>query len=127
MKTIKIENKHLGNMYLDTSEEERIKLLDSNKEYVGYIGYLEFEKGYIEEIINKLSEIKHISEIVNLGFCSNMIFGKSVDDLAEVYQEYINHNSIFGKEINLIEAKEEISDYINVIGNNYFLVDYDEL
>lgn len=127
MEEIKIENKTLGTMYLDLFEEERIKLLDSNKNYVGYICYLEFEKGYIEEIINKLSEIKHISEIVDLGFCNNMIFGKSVDDLAEVYQEYINHNSIFGEEINLIEAKEEISSYINVIGDNYFLVDYDEL
>ena len=28
---------------------------------------------------------------------------------------------------NGITDEEEISDYINVIGNNYFLVDYDEL
>lgn len=123
----KIENKVLGTMYLDLSENERIKLLDSNKNYVGYTCYFEFEKEYKEEIINKLSEIKHISDIVNLGFCNNMIFGKSVDDLAEVYQEYINNNSFGDKEISLTEAKEEVSDYINVIGDNYFLVDYDEL
>lgn len=127
MKEIKIENKVLGTMYLDLTEDERIKLLDSNKNYVGYTCYLDFEKGYIEEIINKLSEIRHISEIVDLGFCNNMIFGKSVDDLVEVYQEFINHNSFGEEEISLAEAKEEISDYINVIGDNYFLVDYDEL
>lgn len=126
-KEIKIENKHLGNMYLDTSEEDRIKLLDSNKEYVGYTCY--YEEKDIQETINELIEIKHISDIVDLGFCNNMIFGESFEDVIDVYTEYIEDCDISEetKDFNIKELKESISDYINVIGNNYFLVDYDEL
>lgn len=126
-KEIKIENKTLGTMYLDTSEEERIKLLDSNKEYVGYTCY--YEEKDIQETINELIEIKHISDIVNLGFCNNMIFGESFEDVIDVYTEYIEDCDISEetKDFNIKELKESVSDYINVIGNNYFLVDYDEL
>lgn len=126
-KEIKIENKTLGTMYLDLIEEERIKLLDSNKEYVGYIYYTE-EKD-IQKTINELIEIKHISDIVNLGFCNNMIFGESFEDIIDEYIEYNENCDISDeeKEWNIKELKESISEYINQIGNNYFLVDYDEL
>lgn len=126
-KEIKVENKTLGTMYLDLFEKERIKLLDSNKEYVGYTCY--FEEKDIQETINKLIEIKHISDIVNLGFCNNMIFGESFEDVIDVYIEYNENCDISEeeKDFNIKELKESVSEYINQVGNNYFLVDYTEL
>ena len=126
-KLLEIENEHLGIMYLDLSEEERIKLLDSNKEYVGYTYY--YEEKDIQKTINALIEIKHISDIVNLGFCNNMIFGESFDDIIEIYIEYNENCDISEeeKDFNIKELKESVSEYVNQIGNNYFLVDYTEL
>ena len=116
---IKIENKHLGTMYLDVSEEERIKLLDSNKNYVGYV-----EDDDLPRKIAELEEMTNIYDIVDLGFNSNMMFGKSIEDVVETYMDYIDG---YVEENDANEIKESLSEYINVIGNNYFLVDYHEL
>lgn len=121
---IKIENETLGTMYLDLNERKRIKLLDSDKEYVGYIYY--FEEKDIQKTINDLIKIKHISNIVDLGFCDNMIFGESFDDIVEIYIEHIE-TSEEENDFDIKELKESLSEYVNQIGNNYFLVDYTEL
>ena len=119
---IKIENKHLGTMYLDVSEEERIKLLDSNKKYVGYV--CTFDDHDLSRKIAELEEMANIYDIVDLGFNSNMMFGKSIEDVVETYMDYIDG---YVEENDANEIKESLSEYINVIGNNYFLVDYHEL
>ena len=128
MELIKIENKYLGTMYLDITEDNRIKLLDSNQEYVGYVCTYELEKD-IQETINKLIEIKHISDIVDLGFCNNMCFGKSINDVLDEYDEFIENCDIDENEIeeNKSILRKSLANYINIIGNNYFLVDYTEL
>lgn len=127
MKEIKIINKVVGIMYLDTSEEWRYKLLDSNKNYVGYTCSWD-EENDLEKIIIKLINIKDITEIVNLGFCNNMIFGKSTNDLLDTYSEFVYNSDYYERDsFNIKEIEETIEEYHNQIGDNYFIVDYDEL
>lgn len=126
MSRIKIKNPVLGAMFLDLNEENRIKLLDSNKSYVGYVYTDELEKD-VQYYVEKLTEIKDVCEIVELGFCNNMIFGKSINDLVEEYMDYCDDCDYSDLSNKFEEAKETIEAYINVIGNDYFLVDFDEL
>ena len=122
MKEIKVVNKVLGTMYLDVSEEERIKLLDSNKEYVGYV--CTFDDHDLPRKIAELEKMTNIYEIVDLGFNSSMMYGKSIEDVVETYMDYIDG---YCEENDVNKIKESLYEYINVIGNNYFLVDYHEL
>ena len=118
MNTIEIKNPFLGTMFLDLDEEDRIKLLDSNKNYVGYVCTDELEKD-VKYYVEKLTKIKKIVGLVDLGFCSNMIFGKSLQDLADSFSRYEYDKGCFGKEV--------LEEYSNIIGSNYILVDFDEL
>lgn len=118
-----IKNK-LGTMYFEIVED-KFKLYDENKEYIGYVevatDFLHMED--IALLPLQLSQIEHISEIVDLGFCSNMMFSTSHKDV--IYQLevfYREEDEDFDE-----EYFYDIDFPVNVIGGNYFIVDFTEL
>lgn len=117
-------NGKLGTMYFEIVQD-KFKLYDSNEEYVGYVDtatdFLHMED--IALLPLQLSQMEHISQIVSLGFCYNMMFSNTNADVVirnlidyALEEEYISDE----KEL------EEIEININQIGNNYFVVDFTE-
>lgn len=121
MKEIKSK---LGTMYFEIVED-KFKLYDENKEYIGYVE-VATEFLHMEDIVLlplKLAQIEHISEIVDLGFCSNMMFSTSHKDV--IYQL-----ETFFREEDEDFDEEDFYDCdfpVNVVGGNYFIVDFTEL
>lgn len=117
MKEIKSK---LGTMHFEIIED-RFKLYDSDQEYIGYVDLASgnFNEEDIPLLIEDLEQIDHISKIVDLGFCRNMIFGNS-------RKEVINYLLTFQDEDFVSAEDYEDLDVINRVRNNYFLVDFDE-
>lgn len=114
--------------------QDKLKLFDSDKEYIGYVGIENKSTNEILELINELLNIEHISDLVDLGYGLNMMFANDKEDLEDMfvkydfeckeedYQEYIEtHTSE--------EYEELIKEYdlpINRVGDDYFIMDYTE-
>ena len=116
----KLETK-FGTMYYEEIDG-KFKLYDSNQEYIGYVetatGNLTNEE--INELPKKIQEIEHISDIVNLGFCWNMMFNdSSEEDLIQQFKE-------LGIEEEYLEENDDVDLDINRVGNIFFIVDYNE-
>ena len=105
--------------------QDKFKLYDSNQEYVGYVevatDFLHAEE--IALLPLQLAQMEHVSKIVDLGFCYNMMFSDTNKDVVirnlidfALEEEYITDEKEF----------EEIEIDVNQIGNNYFIVDYAE-
>lgn len=107
-------NTPVGTFYIESDETDSdiaFVLCDSNKEFIANC--------YERSICNDLTTIKHISDIVDLGVGNNMIFGKSKQDCIEEYKEYAS------MDYEDYEAPDDLP--INVVGSNYFIIDYTEL
>lgn len=116
-----IYNNKLGFMYFEIVED-KFKLYD---EYEKYIGYVEMASGRLtlEDIALlplKLSEMYHITEIVDLGFCSNMMYGDSEKSVLRQLKWFAEENGY--ENFN----EDELDIDINELGQYYFIVDYDE-
>lgn len=92
------------------------KLFDSNKYFVAYV--------YDEEIINNLKNIKSIEDLVNIELCDNVMWDNKKKDLFENYMETLywdvpirEYNTYF----------HIFKDYINKVGNTYFVINFDEI
>ena len=105
--------------------QDKFKLYDSNQEYVGYVevatDFLHAEE--IALLPLQLAQMEHVSKIVDLGFCYNMMFSDTNKDVVirnlidfALEEEYITDEKEF----------EEVEIDVNQIGNNYFIVDYAE-
>lgn len=118
----KIVNDDLGIMYFEVVDD-KFKLYDSDEEYIGYI---ETKSGFRSEedlfyLPLKLTLINHVSELVDLGFCWNMLF--NVGSKENVIEQLIN----YGIEENYINDRDELGEVnVNRIGTNYFIVDFNE-
>lgn len=119
-----INNKKLGAMYFEIVDD-KFKLYDEHQDYIGYVevstDFLHMEE--IALLPMQLSQITHISEIVDLGFCGNMMFGTS-------YKDVLRQLEFFFREENENFNKEDFEDNdwpINEVGCNYFIVDFTEL
>lgn len=114
----------LGTMHFEIVED-KFKLYDENKEYIGYVE-VATDFLHMEDIVLlplKLANIEHISEIVDLGFVSNMIFSTNHKDV--IYQL-----EVFYREEDEDFDEEDFYDNdfpVNVVGGNYFIVDFTEL
>ena len=116
----KIETK-FGTMYYEEIDG-KFKLYDSNQEYIGYVetetGNLTDEE--IKELPKKIQEIEHISDIVDLGFCWNMMFNDiSEEDLIQQFKEHVIEEEY-------LEENDDVDVDINRVGNIFFIVDYNE-
>lgn len=117
MKEIK---SRLGIMYFEIVED-KFKLYDENQEYIGYVEVA--TDFHIEEIALlplQLAQIEHISEIVDLGFVSNMIFSTN-------YKDVLYQLETFFREEDEDFDEEDFYDCdfpVNVVGGNYFIVDF---
>lgn len=118
----KIVNDDLGIMYFEVVND-KFKLYDSDEEYIGYI---ETKSGFRSEedlfyLPLKLTLINHVSELVDLGFCFNMLF--NVGSKENVIEQLIN----YGIEENYINDRDELGEVdVNRIGINYFIVEFNE-
>lgn len=130
MKEIKTK---LGVLYYKI-EEERFKLYDSDKEYIGYIMEWHLDTKDLTKAIKQVEEIEEIYDLVDLGYGMNMMFATDKEDLEDMfveydfegkdedYQEYIETHTTE-------EYKELLKEYdlpINRVGENYFIMDYTE-
>lgn len=117
-------NGKLGTMFFEIVQD-KFKLYDSNQEYVGYVevatDFLHAEE--IALLPLQLAQMEHVSKIVDLGFCYNMMFSDTNKDVVirnlidfALEEEYITDEKEF----------EEVEIDVNQIGNNYFIVDYAE-
>lgn len=117
-------NGKLGTMFFEIVQD-KFKLYDSNQEYVGYVevatDFLHAEE--IALLPLQLAQMEHISEIVDLGFCYNLVFSNT------------NKNGAIRNLIDFVLEEKHITDEkfldvkeidVNQIGNNYFIVDFTE-
>lgn len=116
-----IFNKKLGFISFEIVDD-KFKLYD---EYDKYIGYVETASGRLtlEDIALlplKLSEMLHITEIVDLGFCNNLIYGESEKDVLKQLKWFAEENGY--DDFN----EDELDIDINELGKYYFIVDFDE-
>lgn len=112
--------------------QNKLKLYDSDEEYIGYVEIGNKTPNEILKLINELLNINHISNLVDLGFCENVLWANSIVDLKCEFIDY-------GVEEGIIEVENEedidyktlLEDYesyldINRVGNWYFIVDFCE-
>ena len=111
----------LGIVYLDYTEQGSgfiCALCDSDEEFIANI--------YNEEIIHKLSSLKHISDLADIGVCNNLCFAEDRRLAARYCAEYLkeleeDYDEPTDEEIDALE------EYVNRIGDNFFIVDYTEI
>ena len=117
MKEIKSK---IGTMYFEIVED-KFKLYDSEQEYIGYVELASglFDEKDIELLKEDLTEMEYISDIVDLGFCYNIIWGSSK-------KEVIQHLATFKENDEDFNAEDYEDLDINRVGNKYFLVDFGE-
>jgi hypothetical protein len=111
----KLWNSDLGLFNFEITEG-RFKLYDSNEEYIGYVNIENDTQEEICSLAIKVSQISELSDLVELGFCNNVIWGSIEEDLIDYY-----------KELTEIDIDNEDLDLpINEVGGIYFIVDYTE-
>ena len=112
--------------------QDKLKLYDSDEEYIGYVEIGNKTTNEVLKIINKLLKIKHISDLVDLGFCENVLFSDGLVDLKYHFIDYGIEEGIFEieneEEIDYKTLLEDYESYfeINRIGRYYFMVDFCE-
>lgn len=115
-----IETK-IGTFYItrDSREDFYCGLCDSNKEWVANI--------YNKKTIEYLKEIESIEDMVELGICRNAIWNNNLDDMFYDYIDTMEPNyHTFHKEEKL-ECYQTFKEYVNKVGETYFILDYDEI
>ena len=100
---------------------------DSDKKFIDSFYGNERE---LNEFVDKIRNIKHISELIDLGLSLNMIFATSLEDLYEGWLDYIDdcfytREELIENGLTFEEFLEELP--INRVGQNYFIVNYTEI
>ena len=111
----------LGIVYLNDDEQSSsfiCALWDSDKELIANI--------YDERTIKALETITHISDLADIGVCNNLCFAEEKRLTAQYCAEYLkeaeeDYDEPTREEIDALE------EYVNRIGDNYFIVDYTEI
>lgn len=118
----KFELKNLnGFMFVNRGEIDNSRwcFYDENGEFIDTLYGTDNE---IKKDITKISKIKHISELVDIGLCLNMMYGRDLNDLLETWNDYIQEEF---EPYTLEEFKENIP--YNKVGDFYFVVNYTEI
>ena len=110
----------LGIVYLDysTGDSFLCTLFDSDQEFIANI--------YSEKTIEKLEKITHISDLADIGVCDNLCFAEDRMLAAKYCAEYLkeadeDYDEPTDEEIDALE------EYVNRIGDIFFIVDYTEI
>ena len=117
----KFELKNLNGFMFVNRDETDNNCWCFNDENGNFIDTLYGLDNEIKEDIEDISNIKHISELVNIGLCLNMMYATSLDDLLETWNNYIQEKF---EPYTLQEFKENIP--YNKVGDYYFIVNYTE-
>lgn len=97
--------------------DERIHLLDESDRIISYV---EQEELNIDDLICKLLEVETFSDFVNLltdYFVQNVCWGQTIDECVEIANDVIYDEDFY-------ITKEDVKEYIYMIGDTYFLVNY---
>lgn len=125
--------KDVGIIHIHANQTTLI-LFDSVKSYIGQISIEHKTMDEILQVVNDLLNIKHISELVNLGFCSSMMYDTMFEiDVQEKFVEYgIKEGLIKGKDNQILTCKDvekiakDFNLHINLVGDVYFITNYDD-
>ena len=115
----KIELKNMvGAFYygLDVIDNACYNLFDENKNYIS--SFYAPTQAKLKDKINRISEIYDIACLVDLGFCLNISWGYSLEELYEQFLDLCNYDD---EEYTYEEFLENVP--INVVGKTYFIVD----
>lgn len=102
----------LGIFYID-KENSIIKLLDSNKKWIG-----NFEN--IEEL-EPLYNFDDIQDFVDNYWCDNAIWGQSIEEVYDTYCDAVGKEYIEEYEITLADFLKDVLR----VGSTYFVLNYD--
>lgn len=111
----------------DETDNECWNFYDSDKNFIdNFYG----NESRLNQFALKIRNIKHISELIDLGLSLNMIFSTSLEELYEGWLDYINdccytRDELIENELTYEEFLEELP--INRVGQNYFIVNYTEI
>lgn len=112
----------LGTFYISNNEEREhfaFKLYDSNKEWVANLLY----ETTIEDIMN----IESIEDFVELGISDNAIWN---NDLEDMFYDYIDTTQPDYETLHKTEKYElyqTFKEYVNKVGDTYFILDFDNI
>ena len=113
----------IGNLYLELNEEsEKLKLYGSNREYIGYLELESCESIEIEA--EKLGKIISPYDIVDLGYCENMMCGNSELDLFNTLFDYLN---TFENNYSLADTLQILNENKIEVGDYYIITNYHEI
>lgn len=108
-----------GDFYYTTDEEPECfycKLYDSNKNWVANIT--------CESTIEKIKNMQIMEDFVKIGIADNVIWSDDIDDLFDNFMETLQIEYI---EEEYVDEFEYFRDYVNQVGNTYFVLDYDNI
>lgn len=106
----------LGTFYISNDSERELfycKLYDSNKEWVANITY--------KSTINKLINMESIEDFVEIGISDNAIWNNDLNELFDTYVDIVGSDYIEEYEKDL----ELFKEYVNQVGEIYFVLDFD--
>lgn len=106
----------LGTFYISNDSERELfycKLYDSNKNWVANITY--------KSTINKLINMKSIEDFVEIGISDNAIWNNDLNELFDTYVDIVGSDYIeeYDKDLELFK------EYVNQVGEIYFVLDFD--
>lgn len=98
------------------------RLIDSEKNFICNF----YSKKSLEDFLIDIQNVKHISELVEIGLCLNVMWA---NDLADLYVEWLDYCEEEKENYSYQEFIDNIP--INVIKNNlkqvYFIINYTEV
>ena len=112
----------LGTFYISNNEEREhfaFKLYDSNKEWVANLLY----ETTIEDIMN----IESIEDFVELSISDNAIWNNDLEDMFYDYVDTMQPDYETLHKTEKYELYQTFKEYVNIVGDTYFILDFDNI
>ena len=123
---MKIKTK-LGLFHLHHNENNILQVCDSDDEFIANL-YGD-TKSNLKHFFDNIFELDHITQLCDI-LIENMTFGPTKRDAAIEALDYIQEEKYNwdGEEWEYTEEDiEAMSEYVNRVGDNYFIVDYTDI
>ena len=103
------------------------QVCDSDDEFIANL----YGRGSLKHFLDHITNINHITDLCDFGgVCDNMTYGETTREACIEALDYFQEEKFNwdNEEWNYTEEDiEALEEYVNRVGNNYFIVDYTEL
>lgn len=118
---------HLHKTYAREGSYEIWQVCDSDDEFIANL----YGQSSLKHFLTHITAIKHISDLCDFGgLVDNMTFGETPREACIEVLDYVQEEKFNwgGEEWDYTEEDiEALKDYVNRVGDNYFIVDFTDI